>query len=100
MIICIIFLYVNFKLWFKMMLLFLKCEGGYRCNENFERREKVVLNFFVFKILIWEGGYMLFYKVFKFNFVYFISFEKWGGGGYFKNYVSFRFMLVYCFIFF
>lgn len=80
MIICIIFLYVNFKLWFKMMLLFLKCEGGYRCNENFERREKVVLNFFVFKILIWEGGYMLFYKVFKFNFVYFISFEKWGGG--------------------
>lgn len=80
MIICIIFLYVNFKLWFKIMLLFLKCEGGYRCNENFERREKVVLNFFVFKILIWEGGYMLFYKVFKFNFVYFISFEKWGGG--------------------
>lgn len=72
MIICIIFLYVNFKLWFKMMLLFLKCEGGYRCNENFERREKVVLNFFVFKILIWEGGYMLFYSLKFLNLILFI----------------------------
>lgn len=38
------------------------------------------LNSPVFKILIREGGHTLFYKVFKFNFVYFISFEKWGGG--------------------
>lgn len=64
------------------MLLFLKREGGHRCNENLERREKAALNSPVFKILIREGGHTLFYKVFKFNFVYFISLiRKMGGGG-------------------
>lgn len=81
MIICTIFSYANSKPWLKTMLLFLKREGGHRCNENLERREKAALNSPVFKILIREGGHTLFYKVFKFNFVYFISFEKWGGGG-------------------
>lgn len=95
MIICTIFSYANSKPWLKTMLLFLKREGGHRCNENLERREKAALNSPVFKILIREGGHTLFYKVFKFNFVYFISFEKWGGG-HLKNYVSLRLMSVYC----
>lgn len=80
MIICTIFSYANSKPWLKTML-FLKREGGHRCNENLERREKAAFNSPVFKILIREGGHTLFYKVFQFNFVYFISFEKWGGGG-------------------
>lgn len=95
MIICTIFSYANSKPWLKTMLLFLKREGGHRCNENLERREKAALNSPVFKILIREGGHTLFYKVFKFNFVYFISFEKWGGG-HLKNYVSLRLISGLC----